>query len=107
MLFYYNGLAVRGSANDRTRDWTIVFADYVFMAGEVFGINVRDRAFLCYSIPRSHLGAFSGGVLFQLIDKISDALKYSGMNSLVLRISTALISTAVTVTQVSDMNWTK
>lgn len=47
-LSYYSLLALRGSADDQTRIWTMALTEFVFMEGVMFIINARDGAYPSY-----------------------------------------------------------
>lgn len=44
VLAYYSGGAMRGSAMDQTRIWTIDMTEYVFMAGAMSIVGDKDGA---------------------------------------------------------------
>lgn len=43
VLFYYSGLAVQGSADDKSCVWTIALTEYVFMAEATLVVRAQTR----------------------------------------------------------------
>lgn len=76
---YCSRLALRGSADDKTRILTIALAEYVFMARSMFVINARDGEDSSYYTYRARFDRIGDSWMFHLPVKILDALKYFGL----------------------------
>lgn len=89
-LAYYGGLALQGSADDKTRVWTISLTEYVIMAGVMFVINTRNGDCTAYYMYSSQFHNLSGSLLIYIADKNLATSKHFGLNKFVLHMDTNL-----------------
>lgn len=64
VLAYYSVVAMRGSAADQIRIWTIALSEYVFMARAMFIVNAKNGACSTYHIGNLQLSHVYLGLLF-------------------------------------------
>lgn len=79
ILTYYSRLGLRRSTDDQTRMWIVYLTEYVFMSRAMFVVNAEDRACPSYYTWNQRFDNLSDGILFRLLEKILDALRYLGL----------------------------
>lgn len=107
LLSNYTGLVRNGSADDKTRLWTVVLKVYVFLANVMFLINAKHGACLiCYTHNR-WLDRVSDSLLFQLSVKVLDALKYFVLFKFAQSIGADPVSTTIVFHRCAAVDWEK
>lgn len=64
ILSYYTGLAVRCSADDKSRVWTVAMMEHVYMVDAMLVVNFKDRSTLRNYTLNPRFDHLSGVVLF-------------------------------------------
>lgn len=105
VLLYYTRLVLKGSADDKTRLWTVALTEYVFLGGVIFVINIRHRDYASYYAHNPRFDHAGGSLLFGLLLKFIDALEYLGLYRLTQRMDTGPILTIMAFHQCSWGDW--
>lgn len=90
VLDYYSRLACCGSGVSKTGVWPITQHMYVFLAGTIFVSSVLDCARPSYDTHRFRFDNIISSLVFRLLDKFLEELKYFGLYTFKLRIGTDL-----------------
>lgn len=85
LLLRYCRLALRWSADDQIRIWTVALTEYMFTAGALFAINTRNGSYPSYYTCNQRLDHIEGGLLRLLPAKILYASRPFGLYKLASR----------------------